>query len=169
MSNTEVESKLPTYYKGIFLSLILLSILTFFFPYKIINEIAGYQTNILGFSNYHEAKTRIINGFEFPLNYIGIFLMVLCAVLILFVSNRIAKILALVFSGILGVYMLFLFAALDFVISIFGPPVEASVGFGYYLWLIVSIIFISMIIISYRKSITFHSKKIVQQDLLDDI
>lgn len=151
------ESKIPIYYSFIFLILIISSVLTLFLPYRIVVQ-----------HLYLDPYTSVSSGFQFILPYGAILLMIITGVFAVFSRKKVGLIMSLIFLGLYTLYMLFLYAALNFILSLGSPPSTADAGLGYYLLVGISIIFILLMIITYKKNIAIVTRKMPQKDLLDD-
>jgi hypothetical protein len=158
----KIERRIPVYILVIYLILILSGILSLFLPYRIIIQEVYFGPTL------KPSFSQIFNGFQFKLTYGAIVLMIITSVLVVFSRRKVGMILSLIFLGFYMLYVLFLYAALNFILSLRSPPSKADAGLGYYLLLGISIIFILLTIITYKKRKAIVTRKLPQQDLLDD-
>lgn len=156
------ESKAPIYFKFIYLILIISGVLSLFLPYRII----VYQVYVG--PSLIPSIYQNFSGLHFKLTYGAIFLMILTAVFAVFSRKKSGMILSLIFLGFYMLYVLFLYFVLNFILSIGNPPPKADAGFGYYLLVIISILFTIITIIVFRITNYSVSKKTYYNDLLDN-
>lgn len=166
MSN---NSKSLKYDKIIFAIIILLVFVSFFFPFKIIDTIGGYHSTLFGSSSYVSPSTKSVSGFGIPLAYGAIFLIVLASLLMMFSKKKAGKIISLIVVVIYTLYLLVLYLGLNFHIRFFGPKTEVEEGFGFYILLVISGLFVTQIILTFLKSFKSIEHKKAQKDLLDDL
>lgn len=154
--------------KIVYLILLVLMILCFFFPFKIIETVGGVHTNLFGFNSYVTPSRKIVNGFEFPLSYFTFLFIPLAVSLIVFSSKKAAKIIGLIVAISHMLFMVFLYFAINFNLNLFGPKLIVTVGIGYFFLLGLSVLFLIQIIVTLRNSLLVNVKPLPLEDLLDD-
>lgn len=154
--------------KIVFLIIFLLVICSFFFPYKIVETVGGVHATIFGSSNYVNPSRKIFSGFDIPFCYLTLLFVGLIACLLVFYKNRAVKIIALVITFMYVLYLFILYFGLTFSLNLFGPQTITKAGIGYYILLMLSVLFIIQVILTFIKSYNGSNKKELEVDLLDD-
>jgi hypothetical protein len=156
--------------KIVFVALIVLSFLTFFFPYRVKQTFGGSYTSLFGTVGNSSYSVEKISGFEFYLPMIAIVFLVTIALIILYSEKKSFKIIAGVMLFFYLLFLLFLYVALTFYLNFSNQRIEVEVGIGYVLLVIFSILFTIYSLVVIIK--TWNGLKRptgALSDLLDDI
>lgn len=158
--------------KVVFLLLFVVAVCTLFFPFRI-EVTGGYSVGLFGGGTYHPTKREIKTGFDVPIVFVELLLMLGSGVLMIFVSKLWAKITALVILILTIVLMLLMYAALGFHLDLFGPKTFIYIGTGYYFLAVDITLFTLFMVVTfirtYKKSkVVHHFHKKGANDLLDN-
>jgi hypothetical protein len=144
--------------------------LSLFLPFRINVVNAGYSTNFIGGSSYHNDSKEILNGFGlkfFPFIPIGIYL--LTTLFISFSKGKVTKVFALVSSFFLILSLLLLLVATTFTLNFGGARTIVKTGIGYYIMVFLSLIFIVIVCVNVTKTWKGNSNEMkLNYDLLDN-
>ena len=151
-----------------YLVIVILALLCLFFPFRVEVQPGGTYPTLLGVGTA-KPYTDIKSGFEIPAVYIELALMFVTGSLMIFFGKRVFKILSLITLFFEAAYMFVLYVILTFHLDLFGPTKIVTAGTGYFLLLLVIILFTVFTIYIFVKTFRSNDVKKDDNDLLDDI
>ena len=151
-----------------YLVIVTLALLCLFFPFRVEIQQGGTYPTLLGVGTA-KPYTDIKSGFEIPAVYIEFGLMLIKASLMIFSGKRVFKILSLITLFFVAAYMFVLYVILTFHLDLFGPTKIVTAGTGYFLLLLIIVLFTAFTIYIFVKTFRSTVVKIEDNDLLDDM
>lgn len=163
-----MEGSLNRNYLIGYIIVVILALICLFFPFRIENQPGGAYPTLFGVGTV-KSYTDVKSGIEIPAVYIVFGLMLITASLMIFSGKRVFKILSLITLFFVAAYMFVLYVILTFHLDLFGPTKIVNAGTGYFLLLLVIILFTAFTIYIFVK--TFRSTVVKKEDidLLDDM
>lgn len=151
-----------------YIILMTLALVCLFFPFRIENQHGGTYPTLFGVGTAR-SYTDIKSGFEIPIVFIELGLMLITASLMIFSGKRVFKILSLITLFFVVSFTMVLYFALTFQLNFFGPSRIITVGSGFILLLLVIVLFTAFTIYIFVKTFRSSETKKEDNDLLDDM